>query len=119
MRDIVCDDRRSTTERLATLAPYSWVWPSDKCVLRCGRVTDGGTDLIQRVRRDGKRVGVWVVDDAAIAERVWNRTDHIVSNVPFDVRDAVQLRQDELTARQTPQNGGAVDATADRTVSAS
>ena len=118
--DIVCDARRTLTERLSTLAPYTWVWPSDKSVLRCGRVMDGGEDLIQRVRRDGKRVGVWVVDDAIIAERVWNRTDRIVSNVPFNVRAAVELRREQLSVEQTKRDSGtAAEAPASRTVSVS
>ena len=118
--DVFCDIRRAVNERLNTLAPYTWVWPSDKSVMRCGRVADGGEDLIQRARREGKRVGVWVVDEAAIAERVWNRTDRIISNVPFDVRAAVEQRHAELPAEQTTRDdGAAADASPGRTMSVS
>jgi len=126
--DVVCDVSRTVTERLAVLAPYSWVWPSDRTVERCGRVTDGGEDLIQRVRRDGKRVGVWVVDDAAVAERVWNRTDRIMSNLPFEVRAELELRRAQLPSQQALKHEGLVtvvaasasaDAEAGRTMSVS
>ena len=117
--DVVCDARRPLAERLAALQPYTWLWPSDKSVMRCGRVADGGEDLIQRVRRDGKRVGTWVVDEPAIAQRVWNRTDRIVSNVPFDVRAAVALQREAPPDEETREEAQPAAADAVRTVSVS
>ena len=116
---IVCDPHRPIADRLATLAPYSWVWPSDRSVERCGAVLDGGEDLIQRVRREGKKVGVWVVDEAGVAERVWNKTDRIMSNLPFEVRADMERRRGHLSAQSIKQDGLPADSVAGRTVSVS
>ena len=88
----VCSPHLSRQERMRELAPYRWVWPSDKSIVACGRDGEGGDDLIQAARRQGKRVGTWVVDDASAAVAVMDLADFIISNVPFDVIDGLETR---------------------------
>ena len=63
-----------------------------------------------------------MVDDAGVAERVWNRTDRIMSNVPMEVRAELEARRALLPVTQSSRvvdAGQGVDAVAGRTVSVS